>query len=175
MIHPLLSTLTKYRTQVTADYKRTLTSLSALGISPWRIYTCAPHNTTAQTYHGQSSEFTLRFCYASLLGGMTYEVIQPVSGPTIFQEFLDKQGEGIHHIAYDCNGIAMEERVKRFRERGFECVQSGKWMVGGLSEFAFFENGALGTCFETIGFEEGWEFPEPDEWFPPDAGGRETK
>lgn len=62
--------------------------------------------------------------------------------------------------------------MKGFAERGFECVQSGKWMVGGVSEFAFFEKGreGLGTCFETIGFEEGWEYPEPDEWFPAEAG-----
>lgn len=101
---------------------------------------------------------------------MIYEVIEPVSGPTIFQEFLDEKGEGLHHVAYDCNGVAMEERVRGFRERGFECVQSGKWMVGGENEFAFFENrdggGGLGTCFETIKFEEGWGWPEPDEWFP---------
>ena len=73
-------------------------------------------------------------------------------------------------MAYDCNGIAMEERVRAFKERGFECVQSGKWMVGGENEFAFFENReggvGLGTCFETIQFEEGWDWPEPDEWFP---------
>jgi methylmalonyl-CoA/ethylmalonyl-CoA epimerase len=68
----------------------------------------------------------------------------------------------------------MEERIKGFRERGFECLQSGKWMVGGVSEFAFFESKVLGTCFETIGFEEGWDYPEPDEWFPPEAGGENS-
>ncbi|CAF9943003.1 MAG: hypothetical protein ALECFALPRED_010421, partial [Alectoria fallacina] len=133
---------------VTADHKRTIAGLSALGIGPWRIYTCGPHNTTAQTYHRQSSNFTLKFCYAAITpndpSSMIYEVIQPISGPTIFQGFLDKQGEGIHHIAYDCNGISMEERVQGFKERGFECVQSGKWMVGGVSEFAFFENPTQG-------------------------------
>lgn len=70
----------------------------------------------------------------------------------------------------------MEERGEGFKERGFECVQSGKWMVGGVSEFAFFENPTQGpgTCFETTVFEEGWEYPEPDEWFPPEAGGEKT-
>ena len=92
----------------------------------------------------------------------------PGSGPTIFEEFLEQKGEGVHHIAYDCNGVPMEERVRLFRERGFECVQGGKWR--GDNEFIFFESEETGTCFETITFEEGWEYPEPDEWFPVEAG-----
>lgn len=152
---------------MTKDYKRTLTGLSALGIGPWRIYTCDPSNTTSQTYRGHSVPFTIRFCYADITpGGMVYEVIQPVSGPTIFEEFLDKKGEGIHHVAYDCNGVPMEERVRAFAERGYEMVQGGSWI--GESRFAFFESAEqeMGTFFETIAFPDGWEYPEPDEWFP---------
>lgn len=26
-------------------------------------------------------------------------------------EFLEQHGEGIHHIAFDCNGIPFEERL----------------------------------------------------------------
>ena len=95
---------------------------------------------------------------------MVYEVIQPVSGATIFQEFLEQHGEGIHHIAYDCNGVPFEERIKGFKEKGFEMVQGGNW---GGNRFAFFETEATtGTCFETYHFPEGFEFPEPDEIFP---------
>lgn len=38
---------------------------------------------------------------------MIYEVVEPVSGPMVFQEFLDKQSEGILYIASDCNGVPM--------------------------------------------------------------------
>lgn len=152
---------------VTRSHKRTLANLSALGIGPWRIYTCSPSNTLHQTYLGQPTPFTLRFCYASLPpSGITYEVIEPVSGPTIFQSFLDEKGEGIHHVAYDCNGVGMEERLKGFKERGWNCTQGGTWKVGGMNSFAFFEREGAETCFETIDFEEGWDWPEPEEWFP---------
>ncbi|KAL8726069.1 MAG: hypothetical protein Q9166_006948 [cf. Caloplaca sp. 2 TL-2023] len=73
----------------------------------------------------------------------------------------------------------MSARHAKFAESGFECTQSGVWTVGGgESAFAFFERkgkeegaedgevGPLGTCFETIAFQEGWGFPEPEEWFP---------
>lgn len=104
---------------------------------------------------------------------MVYEVIQPVSGPTIFQDFLDKQGEGVHHIAYDCNNIPMADRIKMFKERGLDLAQGGSWR--GDNAFAFFESEETGTCFETISFEDGWDYPEPDEWFPPEAAGTMKK
>jgi methylmalonyl-CoA/ethylmalonyl-CoA epimerase len=79
---------------VTKDFRRTITGLSQLGIGPWRIYTFTPENTTDQTYRGKSSPFTMRVCFADLSPTMVYEVIQPISGPNIFQEFLDQHGEG---------------------------------------------------------------------------------
>lgn len=56
-----------------------------------------------------------------------------------------------------------------FEERGYEMVQGGCWI--GDSRFAFFESKGqeTGTCFETIAFAEGWEYPVPDEWFPVEA------
>ena len=58
----------------------------------------------------------------------------------------------------------MAERVRLFRERGMEVAQGGSWR--GENHFAFWESAETGTCFETIQFEEGWDYPEPDEWFP---------
>ena len=31
--------------------------------------------------------------------GLGFELIQPVSGPSIYQEYLDTFGEGVQHIA----------------------------------------------------------------------------
>jgi len=116
---------------VTNDFKRTIVGLSHLGIGPWYAYTLNPENTTSQTYLGKSSTFNIRVCFADLSPTMVYEVIEPLSGPSIFQEFLDQHGEGsvfpvrprwarlrqgssskriagIHHIAYDCNNIPFE-------------------------------------------------------------------
>ncbi|KAG7005027.1 hypothetical protein G7Y79_00022g052480 [Physcia stellaris] len=162
---------------VTPSYRTTIQALTALGVGPWRVYTCSPENTTNQTYRGRPSAYTIKFCYASLPpSNITYEVIQPVSGPSIFADYLashatagSEGGGGLHHVAYDCNGIPMEERVKKFDERGYSMVQSGTWMEG--STFMFFEGpqGVKGTWVETIEFGGG-EWPEAEEWFPEEAG-----
>lgn len=150
---------------VTRNHKRTIEGLWQIGIGPWQIHTFSPENTANQTYRGQPSSFTMRVCFAEV-GNVIWEIIEPVSGPTIFAEFLEAHGEGIHHVAYDCNGIPLEARIAEFERRGFALVQSGSWM--GQNHFAFFQTEeATTTCLETYVFPDDWQYPEPDEWFPP--------
>ncbi len=149
---------------VTRDHKRTMEGLCRLGIGPWQVHTFSPENTTNQTYRGKPSPFTMKVCFAQL-GTMIWELIEPVSGSTIFAEFLERQGEGIHHVAYDCNNIPFEQRIAEFARRGFPLVQSGSWM--GKNHFAFFETEhATTTCLETYVFPDDWQYPDPEEWYP---------
>ena len=152
---------------VTPDHKRTMEGLWRLGIGPWQIHTFSPENTTNQTYRGQPSAFVLKVCFAQV-GNMIWELMEPISGATIFADFLEQHGEGIHHLAFDCNNIPFEERLAEFERRGFPLVQSGSWM--GRNHFAFFETEqATTTCFETYAFPDDWQYPEPDAWYPPQA------
>ena len=152
---------------VTRDRRRAMEGLWRLGIGPWQVYTFSPENTTNQTYRGQPSPFTLQVCFAQS-GTLIWELIEPVSGSTIFAEFLDRHGEGIHHLAYDCHDIPFEQRIAEFAQRGFQVVQSGSWL--GQNHFAFFETeAATTTCLETYAFPENWEYPEPEERYPAQA------
>jgi methylmalonyl-CoA/ethylmalonyl-CoA epimerase len=149
---------------VTHDYRRTMTGLAALGIGPWRVYTFSPENVSDQTYMGQPAVYRIKVCFAEV-GNMVYEIMQPLDGPTIFQEFLDVHGEGIHHVAFDCNGIPWDERIAGFAERGFRMAQSG--VFAGGNRFAFFTTEvATTTIIETIHFPDGFVFPEPEELYP---------
>jgi len=145
---------------VTRNVKTTMQGLSCIGIGPWRSYTFTPENTTNQTYRGEPSPFVMRVCFAQL-GDLIWELIQPLSGRTIFQEFLDRHGEGIHHIAFDCNGIPFPARLAEFERRGFKLSQGGSWM--GTNHFAFFDTeGDTTTCIETYAFPDDWTYPEQD-------------
>jgi methylmalonyl-CoA/ethylmalonyl-CoA epimerase len=148
---------------VTGDHRRTMAGLAALGIGPWRVYTFSPETVSEQTYMGEPAAYRIRVCFAEI-GNMVYEIMQPLDGPTIFREFLDVHGEGIHHIAFDCNGIPWGKRMSGFAERGFRNVQSGVFADG--NRFAFFATEAATTILETIHFPDGFVLPEPEEWYP---------
>ncbi len=155
---------------VTRDHKRTMEGLWRVGIGPWRVYTFNPENTSQQTYRGKPSPFTLTVCFAQS-EGMVWEIMEPVAGPTIFAEFLEQHGEGIHHVAYDCHNIPFNQRIAEFERRGFQMVQSGIWMN---NQFAFFETeSATTTCIETIGIPDNWNYPEPTAWHPPQSNGNQ--
>ena len=149
---------------VTADHRRTMEGLVRLGIGPWRVYTFGPENVSDQTYQGRPASFRLRVCFARS-GNITWELMEPIDGPSIFADYLERQGEGIHHVAYDCGNLPMVDRIRAFEARGFRCVQSGKWM--GKNHFAFFATDqATSTVFETYEFPADFEYPEPESWYP---------
>ena len=149
---------------VTRDYRRTMEGMVALGIGPWRVYTFSPETVTEQTYMGKPAEYSIKVCFTEV-ENVIWEIMQPLSGPSIFSDFLEEHGEGIHHVAFNCRDVNWERRVQEFESRGFHLIQSGKWLD--QNTFAFFKTAnATGVVFETYFFPSGFEYPEPEEWFP---------
>ena len=149
---------------VTEDHRRTMAGLVRLGIGPFRVYTFDDETLAAPAYRGERSPFSLIVCFANN-NGLTWEVMQPLSGRTIMREHLDRHGEGIHHVAFDCDGAPWDDRIAAFRERGFGVTQSGRWLD--QNRFSFFDTeAATTTCFETYHFPDDFEFPDPQEWYP---------
>ena len=149
---------------VTEDHERTMAGLVRLGIGPFRVYTFDDTTMAAPTYHGEPSPFSLRVCFA-VNEGLTWEIMQPLTGRTIMREFLDRHGEGIHHVAFDCDGMPWEQRIAEFTARGFPQTQSGRWQDSNAFSF-FATEAATTTCFETYHFPDDFVFPEPDAWYP---------
>ncbi|KAF7556048.1 hypothetical protein G7Z17_g1723 [Cylindrodendrum hubeiense] len=146
---------------VSSDCRRTISELSKLGIGPFCIYEFNAATVSHRQYLGQDSQFELLVAFATQ-GDVVWEIMQPVAGPSIMRDFLDKRGEGIHHVAFDCNHVPPQQRREEFRRRGYDVVQSGIWHgKRGTCEFMFFDTeGAIGTCFETYDFSDDWEDPE---------------
>lgn len=84
---------------VTYDLDKTMYEYSKrLGWGPWKVYDhSAP--TLHDTYlRGEPTEFSMLGA-ETMVGDMGFEIIQPTSGKSIYQEFLDERGEGVQHIA----------------------------------------------------------------------------
>src|SRR6185312_6959251 len=101
---------------VTADHRRTMEGLVRLGIGPWRVYTFDSATVTGRTYRGEDADYAIKVCFADV-GDLAVEIMQPLYGPSIFQEFLDTRGEGIQHVAFDCDEVPWAQRAGEFERR----------------------------------------------------------
>lgn len=52
------------------------------------------------TYHGQPGNFKMRLAFIET-GTFQLEFIQPLEGANIYADFLEEQGEGLHHILFE--------------------------------------------------------------------------
>ena len=83
---------------VVRDLDRALADFSRiLGAGPWEIYRYSPPEMTNITYRGKSSDWSADIAFA-WLGDRQLEIIMPLTGPNIYEEFLAKKGDGIHHV-----------------------------------------------------------------------------
>lgn len=149
---------------VTRDIFRTLSQFVRIGVGPWRIYTFDSTTVKDQTFRGKSQSQSLKLALA-WSGTTFWEVIQPLEGESIYKEWLEEHGEGIHHVAQDCKGIPLSERISEFERRGYKVTQSGCHM--GQVKFAYLDTEAsTGFAIELMEFPDGYTLPEPEQWYP---------
>jgi len=99
-----------------------------LGIGPWNVYTFSPETIREFTLHGQPVKHSFEFIVATAwVGEIQFELVQPVKGPTIYESFLKEKGEGFHHIKEKVDDDEIEETLKKFKEKGINVIQSGKF------------------------------------------------
>ena len=112
---------------VVADMESALRSYTEnLGWGPWSVFEYKPpllHDTRVK---GEPVEYRMIGAEASV-DGLGFELIQPVSGPSIYQEFLDSHGEGVQHIACMKHSEQDSSLVKEhWRSNGAEVLMSGR-------------------------------------------------
>ena len=95
------------------------------GIGPWKVYTFQPPNLTNPTIRGKSEPYTMKLASAQV-GGVALELIQPLTGPSVPKEFLEKKGGGIHHVAV-ASTYDYDSAVDAFGKRGIKILTSGIW------------------------------------------------
>ena len=67
------------------------------GITDWHFYTYGKPLVKRMSYQGQPSEYKMRVAL-SYLGPMRIELIEPVEGDTVYADFVEEHGYGVHHF-----------------------------------------------------------------------------
>jgi catechol 2,3-dioxygenase-like lactoylglutathione lyase family enzyme len=89
-------------------------------------------------YDDIPTDFEMNMAFCSL-GPVEMELIQPVTPPTVYHDFIEKRGEGLHHLGFDVQD--MEARLNRYREMGIRVMQMGRTEAGG---FAYLDTETIG-------------------------------
>jgi methylmalonyl-CoA/ethylmalonyl-CoA epimerase len=73
------------------------------GIGDWHFYTYGKPLVKSMTYHGQANDYKMRVAL-SYLGPMRIELIEMVEGDTVYADFVEEHGYGVHHF-----GVLVED------------------------------------------------------------------
>jgi methylmalonyl-CoA/ethylmalonyl-CoA epimerase len=98
---------------VVKDLDQAVAHFSSLGFGPFQPLH-KPEN-AEEYYRGKPMKAEMKICAANM-GPVDLELIQPVSGKSPHQEFLDRNGEGIQHIAFAVDDL--DKEVGRLTNKG---------------------------------------------------------
>jgi methylmalonyl-CoA/ethylmalonyl-CoA epimerase len=69
------------------------------------------------------------------VGGIKIELLEATDESSPISRFIDKKGEGIHHIAFEVTDIT--ESLKRYMEKGFQLINPEP-KIGADNKMIFF-------------------------------------
>ena len=120
-----------------------------LGVGPWHFYTYGEPLVKRMTRHGKPAEYRMRVALANV-GPMRIELIEIMEGDTVYQEFVDQHGYGVHHLGILVDDMATA--LEQARAAGFEMTQDGSGFgPDDDGHYAYLgTEAALGTTLELI-------------------------
>jgi catechol 2,3-dioxygenase-like lactoylglutathione lyase family enzyme len=137
-----------------------------LGVEAWVDIGIDSAQMPGCTYYGKPVEHTARLSIGRR-GAACFELVEPLSGPTVYRDALDRRGEAPHHIMVTLAPPQDFERAaQELAGRGIVVGQSAS--IPGLMAFAYFDGGQplAGLFVEVIQpLADNWldlMFPSPD-------------
>jgi methylmalonyl-CoA/ethylmalonyl-CoA epimerase len=114
---------------VTRDLEKSMRAwVENLKIGPWTVLTFTDQSLKYLKVDDKPVTEPFKFLIGiSWIGDMQLELIQPVYGPTIYEAFIEKHGEGLHHIKERIADDAIEAVVKEYRDKGIGVTQTGQF------------------------------------------------
>ena len=136
---------------VVDDLERAIARHSLLlGIDPseWRRQTFGPESVERMTLRGAEAAYSMRVAFVG--DRPEVELIEPLDGPSIYHEWLQASGEGLHHLAFVV--ASLDAAVTALEAAGYPLLESGHGFApDGRGGFAYFETtGALGYVLEAV-------------------------
>jgi methylmalonyl-CoA/ethylmalonyl-CoA epimerase len=121
---------------------------SNFGLGPFNII---DHSRKGAYIRGRIGDYRIKQAFAKM-GQTLLELNQVVEGRPIQQEFLERNGEGVHHLGFVVDDL--DKELARFQKKGFSVIQSYSSPHGGV-RFAFLDTEKVGgLTFELVWLPE---------------------
>jgi len=96
------------------------------------------------TFKGIPSDAKVKMAFFKF-DNIMLELLEPVGDSSTWNEFLQTNGPGLHHIAFNVSD--MDERIKECEENGISLLQRGGWNTG---EYSYLEAKEMGLILELL-------------------------
>lgn len=127
------------------DLDKAIKSLESLGIGPFKEIEM--ETIIYREMFGRPADWKLRAAVVKLDPGVKIELIQPLEKADLLQDFLDKKGEGINHVAFAVEDL--DKEVAELRKKGLKPIFIAKRSTGHGGVY-FDTRQVGGTIFELI-------------------------
>jgi catechol 2,3-dioxygenase-like lactoylglutathione lyase family enzyme len=102
-----------------------------LGIGPWTVLDFEAPFAYDCKYQGKSVWTRERIAVARV-GNVELELAQPVDGPSVFRDWIQQHGEGLHHLNFLVEDF--DRDYAALAGDGFPCIESGRFVGPGPVE-----------------------------------------
>jgi len=136
---------------VTRDLEATEAALTGLlGARRWVRMPGVHFPPQTCTYRGRPADHIADVAL-SYAGDMQLEVIAPVRGNSIYSEFLDRSGPGLHHVCLAAADPEAFDSAVESAQRDGACVAMSGTMAGGM-RFAYLSAADAGVPYVEIAY-----------------------
>lgn len=130
--------------------------VDVIGVKKFMHFDRIAAKDTAGTYHGKPGDWVFKL-YLAYAGDTQIELIQHVSGGSIFAESLRTHGNAVQHVAYWLDDADYDAHAQRLEAAGYSLIQG---LTFPLARIGYFDTRpAIGVVTELVGAnEEGHKF-----------------
>ena len=129
---------------IVKDMDKAIERFKALGVGPFPPFLGGPEGEsfTGKTVRGEAIDYDMDLRLAEGgMGGVGFELIQPLSDRSVYAEFLEEKGEGMHHLAFLVDDL--DKEIAELTEKGFKVIQTGARTQGKFAYFDVYEAGGF--------------------------------
>jgi len=137
----------------------------AFGWAPWQVFDHVPPVHHATMLRGEPVHYALRGAEV-YVGSVNFELLQPLEGPNLWSEFMDRRGPGIASIATMFHERVDGDAVKASFDERYGIPVTMKADIGDHIEYYYLDTEVQFGCLIESGSGHAIDFVHPASVYP---------